>query len=47
LERLKIDRTDLLQHHEILRFDDADRIFAEELGGDSPAVQALAPQGAG
>ena len=30
LERLKTDRIDLLQHHEILRFDDADRIFAED-----------------
>src|SRR6202030_4827498 len=31
LERLKTDRIDLLQHHEILRFDDPDRIFA--IGG--------------
>jgi predicted aldo/keto reductase-like oxidoreductase len=30
LERLKTDRIDLLQHHEILRFDDPDRIFAED-----------------
>jgi predicted aldo/keto reductase-like oxidoreductase len=30
LERLKTDRIDLLQHHEILRFDDADRIFAKD-----------------
>ncbi len=30
LERLKTDRVDLLQHHEILRFDDPDRIFAED-----------------
>lgn len=29
LERLKTDRIDLLQHHEVLRFDDPDRIFAE------------------
>lgn len=29
LERLRTDRIDLVQHHEILRFDDPDRIFAE------------------
>jgi predicted aldo/keto reductase-like oxidoreductase len=29
LSRLKMDHIDLLQHHEVLRFDDADRIFAE------------------
>ena len=29
LDRLKTDRIDLLQHHEILRFDDPDRIFGE------------------
>jgi uncharacterized protein len=29
LERLKTDHIDLLQHHEVLRFDDPDRIFAE------------------
>src|SRR5947209_17926215 len=28
LRRLKVDHIDLLQHHEIIRFDDADRIFA-------------------
>jgi predicted aldo/keto reductase-like oxidoreductase len=28
LERLQVDHIDLLQHHEIIRFDDADRIFA-------------------
>ncbi|MES1258804.1 MAG: aldo/keto reductase, partial [Acidobacteriota bacterium] len=28
LRRLKTDHIDLLQHHEIIRFDDADRIFA-------------------
>src|ERR1700759_2087198 len=43
LERLKTDRIDLLQHHEILRFDDADRIFAE--GGAMEAF--LAAQKAG
>jgi len=30
LKRLKVDHVDLLQHHEIIRFDDADRIFAED-----------------
>jgi predicted aldo/keto reductase-like oxidoreductase len=29
LRRLKVDHVDLLQHHEIIRFDDADRIFAQ------------------
>ncbi|HVW09620.1 MAG TPA: aldo/keto reductase [Bryobacteraceae bacterium] len=28
LKRLGTDRIDLLQHHEVIRFDDADRIFA-------------------
>ena len=36
LERLKTDRIDLVQHHEILRFDDPNRIF--EQGG---AMEAL------
>jgi len=35
LERLKTDHIDLLQHHEVLRFDDPDRIFAE--GGSMEA----------
>ncbi|MBV9674008.1 MAG: aldo/keto reductase [Verrucomicrobia bacterium] len=30
LQRLKTDRIDLLQHHEVLRFDDPDRIFAQD-----------------
>jgi aryl-alcohol dehydrogenase-like predicted oxidoreductase len=30
LRRLQTDRVDLLQHHEIIRMDDADRIFAED-----------------
>jgi aryl-alcohol dehydrogenase-like predicted oxidoreductase len=30
LKRLGVDHLDLLQHHEIIRFDDADRIFAED-----------------
>lgn len=36
LERLQTDRIDLMQHHEIIRFDDPDRIFAE--GGAMEAV---------
>jgi predicted aldo/keto reductase-like oxidoreductase len=28
LKRLEVEQVDLLQHHEIIRFDDADRIFA-------------------
>ena len=43
LERLKTDRIDLLQHHEILRFDDADRIFAE--GGAMEAFLAAKQAG--
>jgi len=30
LKRMKVDHVDLLQHHEIIRFEDADRIFAED-----------------
>ncbi|HWE48670.1 MAG TPA: aldo/keto reductase [Bryobacteraceae bacterium] len=30
LRRLGVDHIDLLQHHEIIRFDDADRIFSED-----------------
>lgn len=36
LSRLKTDHVDLLQHHEIIRFDDPDRIFAQ--GGAMEAV---------
>jgi len=36
LERLETDRIDLVQHHEVIRFDDADRIFAE--GGANEAL---------
>src|SRR5579864_6679319 len=43
LERLQTDHIDLVQHHEIIRFDDPDRIFAE--GGAQEAV--LAAQKAG
>jgi aryl-alcohol dehydrogenase-like predicted oxidoreductase len=30
LKRLGVDHIDLLQHHEVIRFDDADRIFAPD-----------------
>jgi predicted aldo/keto reductase-like oxidoreductase len=30
LKRLGVDHVDLLQHHEVIRFEDADRIFAED-----------------
>ena len=30
LRRLKVDNIDLLQHHEVLRYDDPDRIFAQD-----------------
>jgi uncharacterized protein len=43
LERLQTDHIDLVQHHEIIRFDDPDRIFAD--GGAQEAV--LAAQKAG
>ncbi len=36
LKRLKVDTLDLLQFHEIVRFDDADRIFA-----DNGAIEAV------
>jgi len=43
LERLQTDHIDLVQHHEVIRFDDPDRIFAE--GGAMEAI--LAAQKAG
>jgi len=36
LQRLQTDHVDLIQHHEVIRFDDPDRIFAE--GGAHEAV---------
>jgi predicted aldo/keto reductase-like oxidoreductase len=36
LQRLQTDHLDLIQHHEVIRFDDPDRIFAE--GGAQEAV---------
>jgi aryl-alcohol dehydrogenase-like predicted oxidoreductase len=43
LRRLKTDRLDLLQHHEIIRLEDPDRIFAE--GGAQEAVLAARKAG--
>jgi Aldo/keto reductase family len=43
LKRLKVDHIDLLQHHEILRYDDPDRIFNE--GGSIEAVLAAKQAG--
>ena len=37
LKRLRTDHIDLIQHHEILRYDDPDRVFAE--GGAMEAFQ--------
>ena len=37
LKRLRTDRIDLVQHHEILRYDDPDRVFAE--GGAMEAFE--------
>jgi predicted aldo/keto reductase-like oxidoreductase len=37
LKRLRTDCIDLVQHHEMLRFDDADRIFEED--GAQPALE--------
>src|ERR1700740_1530516 len=36
LQRLQTDHVDLIQHHEVIRFDDPDRIFAK--GGAHEAV---------
>jgi len=36
LERLQTDHIDLLQHHEVIRFDDPNRIFAD--GGATEAI---------
>lgn len=43
LKRLKVDHLDLLQHHEVIRFDDPDRIFNE--GGAMEAVVAAKQAG--
>ncbi|MFL5577247.1 MAG: aldo/keto reductase [Gemmatimonadaceae bacterium] len=39
LRRLQTDRIDLVQHHEVLRFEDPDRIFDEE-GANAALVEA-------
>jgi aryl-alcohol dehydrogenase-like predicted oxidoreductase len=39
LERLQTDHIDLLQHHEVIRFDDPDRIFAED-GANEAVLKA-------
>jgi predicted aldo/keto reductase-like oxidoreductase len=43
LKRLKVETIDLLQHHEVIRFDDADRIFAK--GGAMEAFTAAKKAG--
>jgi aryl-alcohol dehydrogenase-like predicted oxidoreductase len=43
LKRLKTDRLDLLQHHEVIRLEDPDRIFAED--GAQRAVTAAQQAG--
>lgn len=43
LKRLKVDHIDLLQHHEVIRYDDPDRIFNE--GGSMEAVLAAKQAG--
>jgi aryl-alcohol dehydrogenase-like predicted oxidoreductase len=43
LKRLKVEHLDLLQHHEVIRFDDPDRIFNE--GGAMEAVAAAKQAG--
>lgn len=43
LRRLKVDHIDLLQHHEVIRYDDPDRIFNE--GGAMEAVVAAKQAG--
>ncbi len=43
LRRLQTDHIDLLQHHEVLRFDDPDRIFAAD--GANEAVLAAKKAG--
>jgi aryl-alcohol dehydrogenase-like predicted oxidoreductase len=40
LKRLKTDRLDLVQHHEILRFEDPHRIFDEKEGAHLALVEA-------
>jgi predicted aldo/keto reductase-like oxidoreductase len=39
LRRLQVDHIDLVQHHEVLRFEDPDRIFSEE-GANAALLEA-------
>ena len=39
LRRLRVDMIDLVQHHEVIRFEDPDRIFAEE-GANAALLEA-------
>jgi aryl-alcohol dehydrogenase-like predicted oxidoreductase len=39
LRRLQVDTIDLVQHHEVIRFEDPDRIFAED-GANAALVEA-------
>jgi aryl-alcohol dehydrogenase-like predicted oxidoreductase len=41
LQRLQTDRIDLMQHHEIIRLEDPDRVFAD--GGAMEAVRTFKP----
>ena len=43
LKRLKVDHIDLVQHHEVIRYEDPDRIFSE--GGSMEAVVAAKQAG--
>jgi len=43
LSRLGVEQIDLLQHHEVIRFDDVDRIFAP--GGAAEAMEAARKAG--
>ena len=40
LKRLKVDHIDLVQHHEILRFEDPNRIFDEKDGANLALLEA-------
>ncbi|HZS47377.1 MAG TPA: aldo/keto reductase [Blastocatellia bacterium] len=42
LKRLKVDYIDLVQHHEIIRYDDPHRIFYENEGANAALVEARA-----
>jgi aryl-alcohol dehydrogenase-like predicted oxidoreductase len=40
LKRLRTEMIDLVQHHEVIRYDDADRIFDEEEGANAALLEA-------